>query len=154
MEAWTGGVQEQMQFALERAREPHGLVECWGVWLLQQLVTVNVAWVAVALVVGLLVAVGATEFSKRFNRLFAGESWALRAQLYSALWGAVVTTLLIWVLTDWPVRGRLIACLAIAPLAAFYAHRAYDALRRLFPAFMERTSTKLRGERNADVTPP
>jgi hypothetical protein len=108
----------------------------------------------VSLVVGLLVAVGATEFSKRFNKLFAGESWVLRAQLYAALWGATVTTLLIWVLTDWPVHGRLIACLAIAPLAAFYAHRAYDVLRRLFPALMERASKKLRGDQNVDASPP
>jgi hypothetical protein len=87
MEAWAGGVQERMQAAIEIAQEPQGLVE-WGVWLLRQLVTVNVAWVIVALAVGLMVAVGATEFSKRFNRLFAGENWALRAQLYAALWGA------------------------------------------------------------------
>jgi hypothetical protein len=153
MEAWAGGVQERMQAAIEIAQEPQGLVEC-GVWLLRQLVTVNVAWVIVALAVGLMVAVGATEFSKRFNRLFAGENWALRAQLYAALWGVVVTSLLIWVLTDWPAHGRIIACATIAPLSAFYAHRAYDVLRRLFPVFMERASTKLRGDHNCDVTPP
>ena len=140
------------QVALGAAR-PDGLVD-WAVWLLQQLVTPNVAWVVVALALGLLAAVGVTEFSKRFNRLFAGERWALRVQLYAALWGVLVTAALIWVLPDWPPAGRVVAILAVAPLAAFYAHRAYDVLRQLFPVFMERASKKLRGEQNCDVTPP
>lgn len=133
--------------------KPEGLID-WAVRMVQQLVTVNVAWVIVSLLVGLIFAVGATEFSKRYESLYRGEHWALKAQLFAAMCGAVVTTLLIWFLTDWPESGRTVACLTIAPLAAFYAHRAYDALRDLFPHFMARASQKLRGDQNCDVSPP
>lgn len=153
METWAAIPQEQVQAALAQAAAPDGLIE-WALWLLKQMLTLNVAWAIVALIVGLLVAVGATEFSKRFRRLFAGPNWELRAQLYAAVWGAIVTTALIWVLTDWPVHGRVIAAVAVAPLAAFYAHRAYDFLYRLFPILMDRASVKLRGgEPNVDATP-
>lgn len=128
---------------------PDGLWD-WCIWLLKQLVTVNVAWVIVALLVGLIWAVGATEASKRYDRLYNGPNWALRAQLFAATFGALVTTLLIWVLTDWPAHGRAIAIVSVSPLAAFYAPRTYDVLRRLFPAFMDRAGRKLRG----DPSPP
>lgn len=152
MEA-ASDVTQQAQLAIADAQAPEGLVE-WAIWLLQKLVTENVAWVLVSLLVGLLVAVGATEFSKRFNTLFSGRNWALRAQLYAAIWGAAVASALVWALTDWPAAGRIVAMLTVAPLAAFYAPHAYDVLRRLFPVFMERASRKLRGDHNCDVTPP
>lgn len=151
MEAWNADVKAQMQQALADAQAPEGLIN-WGVWILKQVVTVDFALVIVALVVGLIVAVGATEFSKRFEKLFSGPNWDLRAQLYSAIWGAVTTTLLIFALTRYPVWGKIIATICVAPLAAFYSHRAYDALRRLFPAFMARASRRLRSDRGADGT--
>jgi predicted anti-sigma-YlaC factor YlaD len=153
MESWAAIPPEQIEQAQRSAAMPDGLMD-WALWLLKQLVTVNVAWALIALFVGLIFAVGATEMSKRFEKLYRGENWALKAQLVAAVWGAFVTTGLIWVLTDWPVHGRLIACMSIAPLAAFYAHRFYDVLRRLFPVFMERASRKLRGEHNVDSSPP
>lgn len=147
------GIQDRMEQAMAAAAEPQGLAE-WAVWLVQQLVTVNVAWVLVSLAIGLLASVGATEFSKRFGKLFAGENWALKVQLFAALWGAVVTSMLIVLTTDWPAHARICAAAAIAPLAAFYAPRTYDVLRRLFPDAMAAASRKLRGEQNIDATPP
>lgn len=152
-EAWAGIPQDQVQQALEEAGAPQGLVE-WTVWLVQQLVTVNVVWVLVSLLLGLVAAIGVTEASKRFEKLFSGPRWMLRAQLYASLWGSVVTALLIAVTTDFPPAGETVAILAIAPLAGLYAPRTYDVLRRLFPHLMARASKRLRGEQNCDVSPP
>lgn len=144
MDAWAGDIPAQQ---LQQA--PGGFID-WAIWLLQQMVTLNVAWCLFALVVGMLWAIGATEFCKRFDQLISGPAWALRAQLLAALWGTVVTTLLILALPDWPLRGRVVAAICVAPLAAFYANRVYDVLRRLFPLFMDAVMRRLRG----DPAPP
>jgi hypothetical protein len=148
------------------AEPPQGIMQAqapddvWG-WLLwhlkplvAELLTLNTLLVAVALAAGLAAAIGATEASKRFAKLFEGPNWALRAQLYAAVWGAFVTTVLIWVMTDWPAKGQVAAIIAVAPLAAFYPHRAYDWLRDRFPNAMGRALGSLRGPHNVDATPP
>lgn len=154
IELVAGGapIQEQVQIALER-KLPDSLGG-WIQWALELIATPNTLWLLVALVLGLAAAIGATEFAKRFRRLFTGPDWALKAQLFAALWGMVVTSLLIFALTDWPTAGRLVAIMTIAPLAAFYPHKAYDAVCEYFPQTSNRVLNKIRGEPNVDASPP
>lgn len=156
IEALAAVAAEQAQTTLQ-AQAPEGLID-WLIWqvkpLAAQLLTLNTLLVVVALVLGFLAAIGATEWSKRFARLFSGQHWALKAQLYAAVWGAIVTAILIWVLTDWPPKGQVAAIIAVAPLAAFYPHYAYDVLRERYPRLMGRALTTLRGPHNPDASPP
>lgn len=155
IELVAGGapIQEQAQIALEHAQTPDS-IGGWIQWALQLIATPNTMWLLVSLVLGLAAAIGATEFAKRFRRLFSGPDWALKAQLFAALWGMVVTSLLIVALTDYPFAGRLVAILTIAPLAAFWPHKAYDLARDYFPRASERVLGKIRGEHNVDAGPP
>lgn len=141
----TGGEQQTV------AAQPEGLWE-WALALLKQLVTVNVAWVIVSLAIGLLVAVGAAEVSKRYKSLFPPHgNWDVRAQLVAGFWGTIVTGLLIWGLTTWPAKGQAIAVVCIAPLVFLWAGKAYDVLWRLFPVLMDKATKKLSGSDNVDV---
>lgn len=154
-EPWANGaaIQQQAQRALAQAEMPD-TIGGWIQWALEQIATPNTLWVLVAMAVGLVSAIGGTEFAKRFRRLFTGSEWALKAQLFAAIWGMVVTSMLIVALTDWPITGRLVAILAVAPLAAFYPHKAYDAVRENFPSASRRLLGRIRGDHNLDASPP
>lgn len=154
-EPWAGGlpIQQQLEQATMWAQRPDTIMG-WIFWALDRIGVENSLLTVVALTVGLAAAVGATEIAKRFQRLFMGPNWALKAQLCAALWGTIVTTALIIALTDWPLTGRLVAVLAIAPMAAFWPHRAYDLAREYFPQTSERVLGKLRGDKNIDASPP
>lgn len=113
------------------------------------LLTADTIWSGACVALGLLLAVGLTEASKRFEplmgRIARGAHWQLRVRLYAALLCTVVTTLLIFALTSYPPLTRALVGCVLGLIAGAFSGRAYDEFRRRFPAASDKVLGALSG---------
>lgn len=116
------------------------------------LLTADTVWAGACVVLGLLLAIGLTETSKRFEPLFGriarGEHWQLRVKLYAALLCTVATTLLIFALTGYPPLTRALVGIVLGLVAGMFSGRAYDEFRTRFPAASDKMLGALSGHKS------
>lgn len=114
------------------------------------LLTADVLWALLAIVLGAAFGVLVAEYAKRFKRQFhtmlSSREYALRAQFYSTFAGGICANALVLLNVNATASAHAVLGVIVFFSSAMLSPVLYDFVRRVFPAVESRVLKKIRGE--------